>query len=586
MTISSEENRAAYFGDGVLTAFSYSYRADNDSDIHVFLGTIEQVSGYSLVRESDGVGGEVTFDVAPGESVAVDILRKVPLTQEVDYSPYDAFPAETHERALDKLTMAVQQITNTSEGIIRTPETEGGAANTVVPPIPDRAEKYMFFDEDGNVTAVEAELAAPAVFRVDIQNGTGGEDSRSLMLSETISGGANYPKIGFRNINKANGPVQLDEQGNIPMDLINIVGLQTRGSFRGDDLCDKEGDDLGQCITPDTRNPSQRFVDLESSFSNGDVFIVTMGESETSGTMELFPHTGSQTMEILNVNARDGLLFLEDVNDPDTGDQLIWRGWYLIQKLVETGDASSVSYDPSGNTYIQGNNVQVALDQTDNHFVDQNNWYLTQRTSTREAIVRSDADDILAGGFYRFPQGSANLPTNHEYYMTQVQGDGANLVQTATSRDDGGIWGRGQKDGSWSAWKQAGGDIPAGTVMLFYQATAPAGWTKIGSLDDVMVRVVSGDGGGSGGSDSPILNDKVPSHTHLTNSAGLHKHMPDNTSDFWGTGGGSYSLPGGSGVQQTNGTSTTGAHTHQVEANAGAANWTPKYINCILCSKN
>lgn len=173
MTVSSEENRAAYIGDGVLTAFSYYYRADHDNDIYVYLDTLEQDSGYSLVRNADNIGGVVTFDLAPGAGANVVILRKVPLTQEVDYTPYDAFPAETHERALDKLTMAMQQVSNDNVGYIRTPEAEGDAANTVVPSIPNRAEKFMYFDLDGNVTAVEAELAAPSVYRVDIQDGTG-----------------------------------------------------------------------------------------------------------------------------------------------------------------------------------------------------------------------------------------------------------------------------------------------------------------------------------------------------------------------------------------------------------------------------
>jgi len=41
--------------------------------------------------------------------------------------------------------------------------------------------------------------------------------------------------------------------------------------------------------------------------------------------------------------------------------------------------------------------------------------------------------------------------------------------------------------------------IPSGTVMLFWQANAPTGWTKITSQNDKAFRVVSGSGGGTGG---------------------------------------------------------------------------------------
>ena len=42
--------------------------------------------------------------------------------------------------------------------------------------------------------------------------------------------------------------------------------------------------------------------------------------------------------------------------------------------------------------------------------------------------------------------------------------------------------------------------IPSGSVMLFYQSSAPTGWTKQTSHNNKALRVVSGNGGGSGGS--------------------------------------------------------------------------------------
>lgn len=41
--------------------------------------------------------------------------------------------------------------------------------------------------------------------------------------------------------------------------------------------------------------------------------------------------------------------------------------------------------------------------------------------------------------------------------------------------------------------------IPAGTVMLFYQAAAPTGWTQVTTQNNKDIRVVSGTGGGTGG---------------------------------------------------------------------------------------
>jgi len=41
--------------------------------------------------------------------------------------------------------------------------------------------------------------------------------------------------------------------------------------------------------------------------------------------------------------------------------------------------------------------------------------------------------------------------------------------------------------------------VPSGTVMLFYQAAAPIGWTKLTTQNDKAIRVVSGSGGVAGG---------------------------------------------------------------------------------------
>lgn len=67
--------------------------------------------------------------------------------------------------------------------------------------------------------------------------------------------------------------------------------------------------------------------------------------------------------------------------------------------------------------------------------------------------------------------------------------------------------------------------FPSGTVLLFYQAAAPTGWTKIVTQNDKMLRVVSGTGGGSGGtiaaSTTLAHSHTVASHTHTI----AHKHV-------------------------------------------------------------
>lgn len=156
-----------------------------------------------------------------------------------------------------------------------------------------------------------------------------------------------------------------------------------------------------------------------------------------------------------------------------------------------------------------------------------------------------------------------------------------------------------------------GGAFPAGTRMLFCQAAAPAGWQKLTTQNDRVLRVVSGAGGGIGGSwtISGLTNAVNGEHAH-TNPA--HTHTVDR--DGWGAGGGgppsgsvsitSGRLLVGSGIvedQETlesvrgagidratsaaggGPTSVAGNHTHTISSNA---NWRPSYLDVILCEKN
>ncbi len=71
--------------------------------------------------------------------------------------------------------------------------------------------------------------------------------------------------------------------------------------------------------------------------------------------------------------------------------------------------------------------------------------------------------------------------------------------------------------------------VPSGTAMLFVQATAPAGWTKKTDNDNKALRIVSGAGGGVGGSvaftdafvnyapvvgGTALTTAQLPSHSH------------------------------------------------------------------------
>ena len=159
--------------------------------------------------------------------------------------------------------------------------------------------------------------------------------------------------------------------------------------------------------------------------------------------------------------------------------------------------------------------------------------------------------------------------------------------------------------------------FPSGTRLPFAQASAPTGWTQDTTQNNKMMRVVStvggttGSGGtggyGYGGSSDPTLMNVVPAHTHAVSAttsteSATHTHTDSGHAHNFA---GAYANSMGSGNAwpgaDTNATGTTytgyanlstesATHTHSFSTTSdngsSSTNWTPMYLNFIICTKN
>ena len=150
----------------------------------------------------------------------------------------------------------------------------------------------------------------------------------------------------------------------------------------------------------------------------------------------------------------------------------------------------------------------------------------------------------------------------------------------------------------------------SGTRMPFAQAAAPTGWTQDTSdnANNRMLRVVNTAGNGVGGSADPTVNSIVPYHTHTfttgymsaDHSHGIgdpsHAHSdqgtrvvrgsPSGTTQFQDWDGGTHGTYAATTGIWTGGVSANHNHTGSTDSNSNQGNWTPRYINMIICSKN
>lgn len=158
MTISTSTSRAGpYAGAGTTGPFAVPFRFLENSHLKVVQTTSAGVEttlvlslGYTVTGAGLVTGGSVTTVVAVPVGDTITIVRDVPYTQETDYTQSDPFPAQSHEDALDKLTMLAQQLKSSVDRSLRVPE------QIVLPDLPTiaaRANRVLAFDASGNPTA-------------------------------------------------------------------------------------------------------------------------------------------------------------------------------------------------------------------------------------------------------------------------------------------------------------------------------------------------------------------------------------------------------------------------------------------------
>jgi parallel beta-helix repeat protein len=159
MTISTTESRISYNGNGVTTVFSFPYRFLVNGDlvvVEVSAAGVETTktltTDYTITGAGDDAGGSVTMLAAPAVGTRLVIYRDTEVVQETDYVSGDPFPAETHERALDRLTMIAQEIGSDADRSIKVPVGDSSSLSTTLPASANRLDKFLVFDATTGAT--------------------------------------------------------------------------------------------------------------------------------------------------------------------------------------------------------------------------------------------------------------------------------------------------------------------------------------------------------------------------------------------------------------------------------------------------
>jgi hypothetical protein len=159
MTVSTNTRRVTYAGDGTSKVFSVPFKFLANGDLKVLLASatgaetaLSLDTHYVVAGANAEAGGTLTMTIPPVSGERLLIKREVTRLQQVDYTPFDQFPAEANERALDRLTMAVQEDADNQTRAIVVPEADPYVGNLTLPPAASRSGYLLGFGASGEPT--------------------------------------------------------------------------------------------------------------------------------------------------------------------------------------------------------------------------------------------------------------------------------------------------------------------------------------------------------------------------------------------------------------------------------------------------
>jgi hypothetical protein len=190
MTISSDDNRTNFVGDGSTTVFNFSFRCDEADWIYCYIDdvAVDPADFTATVNsnQESSPGGYVTLTTAPAVLETLSVIRTLPVLQEVNFVPYEKYRAETVELALDRLIMICQQLKEEvdrsfKEGIDGEPDLTGYAktslANTFTEP-------QSITCDESVVATLQSSNVGGSILRVTATNGDAEIEARASTGNE------------------------------------------------------------------------------------------------------------------------------------------------------------------------------------------------------------------------------------------------------------------------------------------------------------------------------------------------------------------------------------------------------------------
>jgi len=194
--VSSTDSRVVYSCTG-LTEYSFSFPIyDPATDLIVWKVTWDGIetqlvygSDFTVAAtDGDYMNGGVVTTIETYTTGSLVIERSVEQTQETQYIEGDRFPAKTHESALDKLTLMVQDMRDAVGRSLKFPAADDPDLSAQLPTVAQRASNFLAFDAEGEPMAAEGVPEIPVTpFAATLLDDESAAEARGTLEIPTIT---------------------------------------------------------------------------------------------------------------------------------------------------------------------------------------------------------------------------------------------------------------------------------------------------------------------------------------------------------------------------------------------------------------
>jgi len=429
-------------GDGLTTGFAVSFQF---FEIDVYVAGVLQVNGSDYtISQPGGAGttGTVNFTTAPANGAAIVIRGNTSLQQQVDLLDVDEFPAESVERALDRVYAAAQEAETQLSKALRTT-----VSNADLPELDfaNNADRIIYVNSSG---VPEFRALTDPTLTVDAAPLDG---NNTWTGTNTFENDVSIDRVG--DTADASFVLNVDAAQNITEFLrtagnnrwaIGKDNVAEGGSDAGSDFFIRNYDDAGALLT--TPFKIQR--------SDGDVIIPFMRgdriyfvERATAGG----DFAGRGQLWVKD-DAPNNLYFTDDTGqDVQITNNGVLNASDELQTQAEQATTSGTEFDftsiPAGTTMIQVIFEEVELSGTDSLLVQLGDSGGIETTgysavsgdigSSAGMIIRGGSSAVMSGVMTLIHMGGNSWVNGHGYKVTSTasfEGGGAKTLSGELDR--------------------------------------------------------------------------------------------------------------------------------------------------------